>query len=382
MTSPKRLRNDIFVFFSLLILAACQTAAKSSDPVIIGSDELGAFADDFFPNHMEDLHIPGLSFVFVQGGEVIYAKGYGYARLEHETPMDPTTTILGIGSVSKPFVATAVMQLVEQGKLDLYSNINQYLSSFQLENSYSEPVTLAHLLTHKAGFEDPPYVRNTDPEQVPPLAEYLAENIPPRPNAPGEVHRYSNYGYALAAFIVEEKAGIPFDQYVDKNIFQPLGMDKSSYLLSPPLPETLATGYQQTNGEQVPQPLDYDGDYPAGSIFTTAEDMTHFILAHLQDGCYMDGCILGADSLEAMHQKQAETPYEGQAVTFGFTEGTFDKARMIGHSGATGGFGSILDMLPDHGMGYFFSFNEECHETDACQIISEFRTAFLEQFLE
>ena len=149
-----------------------------------------------------------------------------------------------------------------------------------------------------------------------------------------------------------------------------------------PLPETLATGYQQTNGEQVPQPLDYDGDYPAGSIFTTAEDMTHFILAHLQDGCYMDGCILGADSLEAMHQKQAETPYEGQAVTFGFTEGTFDKARMIGHSGATGGFGSILDMLPDHGMGYFFSFNEECHETDACQIISEFRTAFLEQFLE
>ena len=381
MTRLRPFSKYLFITLISLILAACQTP-NPSKPEVIDPKELGTFADDFFPKHMEDLHIPGLSFVFVQGGEVIYAKGYGYACLEHETPMDTATTILGIGSVSKPFVATAVMQLVEQDKLDLYSNVNLYLSSFQLENSYSEPVTLAHLLTHTAGFEDPPYVRNTDPEQVPPLAEYLAENIPPRPNAPGEVHRYSNYGYALVALIVEETAGIPFDQYVDENIFQPLGMDQCSYLLAPPLPETLATGYLQTNGEQVPQPLDYDGDYPAGSIFSTAEDMTHFMLAHLQDGCYKGGCILGADSLEAMHQKQAETPYDGQAVTFGFTEGTFDQARMIGHSGATRGFGSTLNLLPEHGMGYFFSFNEECYETDACQIISEFRTAFLEQFLE
>lgn len=106
MTSPKRLRNYIFVFFSLLILAARQTAAKSSAPVIIGSHGPGAFADDFFPKHMEDLHIPGLSVVFNQGGEVIYAKGYSYASLEHETPIDPAITILGIGSVSKPFIAT------------------------------------------------------------------------------------------------------------------------------------------------------------------------------------------------------------------------------------------------------------------------------------
>lgn len=381
MTKLRPFSKYLFITLISLILVACQTP-NPSNPEGIDPKELAAFADDFFPQHLEELDIPGLCFVFVQDGEVIYASGYGYASLENQTTMDPASTVLRIGSVSKPFVATAVMQLVEQGKLDLYSDVNQYLSSFQLENKYSEPVTLAHLLTHTAGFEDPPYVSITDPEQVPPLGVYLAENIPLRPDAPGDIHRYSNYGYALAAFIVEETTGIPFDQYVDENIFQPLGMEHSSYLLAPPLPEDLATGYLLKEGDQIPQPVDYDGDYPAGSIVSTAENMTHFMLAHLQDGCYKGGCILGADSLEVMHQKQAETPYEGQAATFGFTEGTFDQARMIGHSGATRGFGSSLDLLPEHGMGYFFSFNEECQETVACQILPEFRKAFLEQFFE
>jgi CubicO group peptidase (beta-lactamase class C family) len=364
-----------------LAVAACQPARQPVKPVAIDPQELETFADAFFPAQMQALHIPGVSFVFVQDGRLLLAKGYGYADLKRSISMSPETTVMGIGSVSKPFVATAVMQLVEEGKLDLDVDVNQYLTTFQLADPFRQPVTLAHLLTHTAGFEDPPFVSNTDPSLMQPLGLYLAESMPPRTDPPGDVFRYSNHGYALAALVVEDVSGMPFDQYVEEYIFNPLGMTHSSYLLAPPLPENMAVGYLYQEGKQIPQPVDYDSDYPAGSIVSTAEDMSHFILAHLQDGCYQDACILQASTLAGMHQRQAETPYENQNVTYGFTEAYQDGQLLIGHSGATRGFGNSLNMLPDHNAGFFFSFNEECYQTSACDLLPSFRQQFLERFI-
>jgi CubicO group peptidase (beta-lactamase class C family) len=361
---------------------SCQRDRKTTKPVAIESAELQSFADTFFPGKMEELNIPGLTFIFVQSGEVVFAKGYGYANLESATPVSADSSVVRIGSVSKLFVATAVMQLVEQGRVDLNADINPYLSAFKLENTFSEPVTLAHLLTHTAGFEDPLYVSNTDPALVEPLGEHLAEHMPPRTHPPGEAHIYSNYGYALAALVVEEVSGTPFDKYVEQHIFEPLRMSKSSYLLAPPVPENMVTGYAYHDASQVPQPMDYDRDYPGGSIVSTAEDMSHFVLAHLQDGCHEGACILSAETLAEMHQRQAATPHEGQNVTLGFVEGLQDGQRLLGHSGAIRGFGSSLNLLPEHDAGYFFCFNAECYETSACEIISAFREQFLEQFFQ
>jgi CubicO group peptidase (beta-lactamase class C family) len=376
-------KKGIVAILSLALLTfACQPVKKPYAPVVIDPVELQTFTDAFFVEQMEALHIPGLTFIFVQGGDVIYTKGYGYANLETEIPIHADSSVMRIGSISKPFVASAVLQLVEQGNLDLYTDINQYLTAFTFENTFPDPVTLAHLLTHTAGFEDPPYTSNTDPQQVQPLGAYLADKMPPRAHPPGEVQMYSNYGYALAALIVEEISGTPFDQYVDQNIFKPLGMTQSSYLLAPPLPENMATGYLYQDDVQIPQPVDYDSDYPGGSIISTAEDMSHFILAHLQDGCYQGACILQPATLEEMHQQQAETPFEGQNVTYGFVEGIVNDVRLIGHSGAIRGFGSSLNMFPEHDMGYFFTFNAECYETSACQIVPEFRQQFLARFFQ
>jgi hypothetical protein len=108
--------------------------------------------------------------------------------------------------------------------------------------------------------------------------------------------------------------------------------------------------------------------------------MSHFILAHLQDGCYQGACILQANTVAEMHQRQAETPYKGQHVTLGFTEGLQGGLRLLGHSGAIGGFGNSLNLMPAHNLGYFFSFNEECYQTSACEIVSAFRVQFLEHF--
>ncbi len=364
-----------------LLLTSCGSEAEQGTTPIVDPEELEAFADSFFAAQMEELRIPGVAFIFVEGGEVVLAKGYGYSDLEKRTPMSADTTVMRIGSISKVFVATAVMQLVEQGTLDLDADINQYLTTFQIEDAFDEPVTLAQLLTHTAGFEDPPYVSNTDPALVEPLGPYLAKTMSARTDAPGETFRYSNHGFALAAYVVEEVSGQPFDQYVAEHIMRPLGMAQTGYLLSPPLPEGLAVGYAYQEGTQVPQPVDYDNDYPGGSIVSTAADMARFMRAHLQDGCYQDVCILQPETEAEMQRRQVDTPYEGQAVTYGFTEGTQDGQRLLGHSGAIRGFGSIMDLLPEHDMGYFFSFNEECYATSACGIISAFREQFLERFL-
>lgn len=363
-----------------LLAAGCQPARDPGVPVVIDPADLQNFADAFFPKRMKGHHIPGLTFVFVHRGEVVYAQGYGVSDLAEETPVTAGSTVVRIGSISKTFVATAVMQLVEQGSLDLHADVNQYLTALQLEDTFSDPVTLAHLLTHTAGFEDPPYVSNTDPDRVEPLGAHLAKMMPPRTHPPGEVYIYSNYGFALAALIVEEVSGVPFDQYAEEHIFAPLAMTGSTYLVGPPVPQNMATGYRYRSRAQVPQPMDWDSRYPGGSIVSTAQDMGRYMLAHLQDGCHEGACILEPESLALMHANQAPTGFEGQSVTYGFVEAFHGDARMIGHSGAIRGFGSSLCLFPEHDMGYFFSFNEECYETTACQIISEFREQSLKRF--
>jgi CubicO group peptidase (beta-lactamase class C family) len=373
-------KATVALLLMLTLLSACGPAGHKVEAVAIDPAELELFCDQFFPAQMEKLHIPGVSLIVVQDGKVVVAKGYGYADLATDSPMSAEASVMRIGSVSKLFVATAVMQLVEQGKLDLDTDVNRYLTAFQLKDTFPQPVTLAQLLTHTAGFEDPPYATFTDPHEVQPLGEHLAEKMPLRTHEPGKEFIYSNYGYALAGLIAEEVSGTPFDQYVEEKIFRPLGMTHSHYLLALPLPENLATGCFYQDGVQVPQAVDYDDDYPGGSIVSTAEDMSHFMLAHLQDGCYQGGCVLQASTVGKMQQRRAKTPYEGQNVALGFVEGLQDGQRLLGHSGAIRGFGSILDLLPEHNLGYFFSFNEECWQTSACEIISAFRTQLLERF--
>jgi CubicO group peptidase (beta-lactamase class C family) len=361
-------------------LATCRSANREVEPVTIDRTELESFVDQFFPAQMKRLCIPGVSFVLVQDGKVVLAKGYGAASLEEGLPILVDSTVMRIGSVSKSFVATAVLQLVEQGKLDLHADVNQYLTAFQLEDAFRQPVTLAHLLTHTAGFEDPTEETTIEPAQVPPLGAYLAESMPPRTVPPGETFLYRNHGYALAAYIVEEVSGLPFDGYVARHILEPLGMTHSGYLLQPPLPENLAVGYFYEDSTQVPQPVDYDGTYPGGSLASTATDMAKFMMAHLNEGCYKGTCILQPSTIAEMHRRQAGTPYDGQAAAYGFVEATQHGQRLVGHSGAIRGFGNSLNLLPDHNLGYFLSFNEECYETSACEIISEFRTQFLQRF--
>jgi CubicO group peptidase (beta-lactamase class C family) len=349
-----------------------QVAQGPTDP-----GELEAFLGAFFAERMEALGVPGAAFVLVKDGEVFTLKGYGYADLAGQVPVDPRTTVFRIGSTSKLFTATAVMQLVEEGKIDLDADVNRYLDRFQIPATYSEPVTMANLLTHTGGFNDRgigAFART--PSDLEPLGAYLAGHMPERVMPPGEVTSYSNHGLALAGYIVEAVSGLAFEQYVAQQILQPLGMEHSSFAqpLPPELAAALASPYP--SGLQ-PGPMIYTPLAPAGMLSTTAEDMAHFLIAHLQDGRYGDARILDEDTAQQMHQRQFANHPDIAGWAYGFTERVENGQRVLDHGGADPtGYGSMAVLLPEQRLGFFAVTNTRFQDA----LLMELSEALLDRY--
>ncbi len=321
--------------------------------------ELEAFLDGIMAAHLAEYHIPGATLSVVVDGELFLAKGYGYADLETRVPVEAERTLFRPGSVSKLFVWTAVMQLVEAGRLDLHADVNDYLD-FEIPATFAEPITLAHLLTHTPGFEDVLeglFVLSTD--DLLPLDAYLKQNLPARVFPPGEVGAYSNYGSALAGYIVERVTGQSFHDYVEREIFAPLGMESTTF--RQPLPERLAPemseGYNYVQGAYVKGTFELVNAYPAGSASSTATDMARFMIAHLQEGRYEDARILEASTVQEMHRLQFTPDTRLDGMTYGFMETTLNGERVIHHGGDTFLFHSGLFLLPEQNVGLFVSYN-------------------------
>ncbi len=341
-----------------------QTPAGPTGPV-----EIESFFNSLFDQQMKDYHLAGIMAVMVKDGRVAFQKGYGYSDIEKQTPVDPSTTLFRIGSVSKLFVWTAVLQLYEQGKLDLDADINKYLD-FQIPDTFPEPITLKHLMSHTAGFEQNAYqALALAPDQIQPLGQFLANHIPARVYPPGQVSVYSDYGTDLAGHIVERVAGVPYADYVKTNILKPLGMDYTilSQPPAPPLAGSLSNGYQYTQNGLQPANFELMNTVPSGAMSTSAADMAQFMLAHLQSGslCPNDrgntnppcGSILQAGT-EQLVQSSLWKPQPSEAgYTYGFMELHYNGQRILHHGGDTAGFHSLLMLLPDQNLGFFVSYN-------------------------
>ena len=266
--------------------------------------ELENFVDRFFEAQMNRLHIPGLVLTVVKDGEAILTKGFGWADMESGTPVAAEKTVFRVGSVSKLFTATALLQLAERGRIDLNADVGRYLNPVKIDESFREPVTAAHLLTHTAGFDDR-YIGIAARRRVDrlPLPEYIAARLPPRIRPPGELIAYSNHGYALAGLLVEEISGVPFESYVDEHIFRPLRMTRTSFELPARLKTDLAVGYRYLKDEYLPASYDYFNVAPASSLSSTATDMARFLIAQLQDGSYQGARILSSETKDEMQRR-------------------------------------------------------------------------------
>lgn len=341
--------------------------------------ELARFFDAIMAQHLERYHIPGATLAVVKDGEVLFAQGYGYADLEGQTPFDPDTSLVRIGSITKLFTWTAVMQLVERGALDLNGDINRYLTTFQVPASYPEPITLAHLMAHTAGFEERSIgVGARRKEDVPPLGDYLARHLPARVRPPGRLAAYSNHGAALAGHIVAEVSGLPYEQYVQERILLPLGMAHSTAWepVPPPLRAALAVSYEYEQGKHVPIPFTYDLPVPDGSISATASDMARFMLAHLQEEAGEASPLLQSDTLRQMHRQSFTHHPRLDGWAHGFAEMSINEQAALSHDGSWEGFQSLLLLLPDREMGLFISYNGP----GGIEAMTELLPAFFDNF--
>src|SRR5918997_375789 len=212
--------------------------------------EMEAFLNEELSREMEKHHIAGAAVSVVKDGELFFAKGYGSADLENNIPVDPEQTIFPIGSVTKLFTWTAVMQLAEQGKLDLDADIDKYLD-FRIPDTYPQPITLENLMTHTAGFEDRRFEQLAlDADDQVPTREWLISHMPARIRPPGDVAAYSNYGTALAGDIVARVSGEPYEQYIQEHILNPLDMVHTTARSPMPaeLREDASVGYTYEDG--------------------------------------------------------------------------------------------------------------------------------------
>lgn len=347
---------------------------------LTGAD-VGAWLDGFLPYAIRQGGIPGAVVVVVKDGEVLVSRGYGHADVEARTPVDPATTLFRPGSVSKLFTWTAVMQLVEQGKLDLDADINTYLD-FQIPERNGAPVTLRNVLTHTTGMEEA--IRGliiADPTQFVALDAYLKHWVPTRIFDAGTTPAYSNYATALAGYVVERASGQSFDDYIEQHIFAPLGMRHASF--RQPLPEALqplmAKGYAY--GEDAPKEFEFVTPAPAGSLSASGEDMARFMIAHLQDGAYRDARILEPATAQQMHGTALDMLPPLNRMLLGFYEYNVNDRRVIAHAGDTQWFHSDMPLFIDDGVGVFVSFNSAGREGAAGKIRGALHKAFAERYL-
>jgi CubicO group peptidase (beta-lactamase class C family) len=344
------------------VSAAPSQAKGPTDPA-----ELEAFLDDLFAQDMEKYHIPGAAIAVVKDGKLFFAKGYGYADLENKIPVDAEQTIFRTGSVGKVFTWTAVMQLVEQGKLDLNADINTYLD-FRIPDTYPQPITLRHLLTHTSGFEDR-WLGSavSDPNDLVPEREWLVSPVWARVRPPGDAG-YSNYNAMLAGYIVARASGQPYDQYIQEHIFDPLGMEHSTARsqIPPDLRAQASMGYAYADGifEAFPDYTAQPALLPSGGHRASVTDMARFMIAHLEGGRYSDANIPEARILEeSTCQQMHNTLYTPDPRLRGTTYGLFDWSDngqwTLGHTGYSPPMHSLLLLLPEQRLGVFVSYNSE-----------------------
>ena len=337
------------------------TAVPSPSPTTappLDSQDLRTFFDGLVPYMLKRNDIAGAVVAVVKDGQLVFAQGYGYSDVAKRTPVVANQTLFRIGSVSKLFTWTAVLQLVAEGKINLDTDVNKYLD-FKIPEKFGKPITMRDLMTMTPGFAET--IRDlfvSSPKDLYPLGQYLAKHIPPRIFPPGKVVAYSNYGAALAGYIVQRISGEPFDTYVENHILKPLQMSRSTF--KQPLPQALkgdlATGYiTASNKTTVPfEPIE---PYPAGSFTSTATDMANFMIAELQNGQFGGASILPPATLQMMHSPHYSAAPGMNGYDFGFYRENRNGLRIIGHAGDTLAFHTDLHLLLDKGIGVYMSFN-------------------------
>ncbi|MCR8842081.1 beta-lactamase family protein [Paenibacillus sp. SC116] len=359
-------------------IAATPAAKKAAVPLTKANVE--KFTKEFFANPAIKNRIAGAVVTVVKGDEVLLEEGFGYADKEQKKRVDPEETLFFIGSVSKIFTATAVMQLVEQGKIDLNADITKYLGDVKIKNETGSPVTVKDLLTHTSGvdYADAGFVIDAelDPKAHYSIKDELLNNKVRIVNKPGEVYSYDNFASQLQGYMVEQVTGQTFEAYANEHLFEVLDMENTSFVLEKDRFHKLASSYDW-HGNKLKPALFKPTVLPEGSMSSTGEDMANYMLAVLNGGVFGEERLLSKDSLTKMLTPQVSIHPSVPNMTFGFefyNHHLFNGHNFVSKGGGLPGFTSQVTFLPDKKVGVFISDNQ------GSSLYAPYMEAFMDHF--
>nr|WP_257207136.1 beta-lactamase family protein [Bacillus thuringiensis] len=354
----------VSVCFLLFFLGSNYSKAETVASITLNPKDVEAFTNKVIPEKMKKENAAGVALVVVKDNQILFQKGFGFSDKEKNTPIDPKKTVFRLASISKVFTASAVMQLVEQGKIDLNKDIVNYMGGLKYQNNMGEPVTMEHLLTHTTGFDyvDPrPEDIHYQENDYTMLKDYVADNMPTVVRKPGDTYTYDNFASMLQGYIVQNLTNTPFYKYMAKNIFYPLEMHNSSFVMTNFIKEKLATGYD-AKGNAIPFYQTRPTDMPQGSMFSTGSDVANFMIAQLNDGKFKNNQILQKETVEDMQKTKFALHPKYPNMTYGFeffSPQSHNGQYVFGKGGNIPGFSSLMWLIPEHKIGVFVVTNKD-----------------------
>jgi len=342
--------------------------ATRIDPVA-----LAQLVDSVMRAGMADEHIPGAAVLVLDHGRVVLDRGYGFADVAARRPVDPHATRWPFASVTKVVTATALMQLVERGSVELDADVGRYLKVARLPEG--APITPRHLLTHTDGLDEIPG-RRAEPGQPPqPLETFLSSRLA-RAAAPGQVTRYGSYGMALAGAIVQDVSGLPFAEYVRREIFAPLGMSASTIGTPDAADARVATAYAWADGSLRPVAYERYHTPPTSSLVSTVDDMARFAALHLGAGPPARAArVLAPATVRDMAAQHASVHPGVPGWGYGWQINDANGQRIVEHGGDIGGFASLVTLLPDSQFGVVV-----VHHLEGSNLRFRLKQAILDRF--
>jgi len=335
----------------VLFWLACQSQAGDVDPSPKYEAAVRALTP-FIQKQVHEKRLPALSIALVDDQEIIWAKGFGFANLQEKIPAT-ADTIYRVGWVSKLFTDIAVMQLVEQGKLDLDIPVTRYLPEFKPNNPYSKPITLRQLMTHRSGLVREPPVGNYFDDRNSSLPEMIKSlNKTTLVYEPESRIKYSNAGIGVVGYVLQQTQKEPFAESLQEKLLDPMGLKRSSFEPKKDLLRDLAHSLMWTyHGREFDAPTFELGISPAGCMYSTVTDLAHFMTLLFAGGRGPNGPILKPSTLEQMWTPQFDIPDAKDSFGIGFHLTEFEGRRRVGHNGAIYGFATELSALPKEKLG-------------------------------
>ena len=324
----RRMKRSAYVLPLILFLSLTCFAQDGVSPKV----------DEYIRGQMMSQQIPGVSLAVVKNGEIVLARGYGLANVEHQVPVKPET-IFQSGSMGKQFTATAVMMLVEEGKLSLDDKITKY---FPDGPAAWNNITVRHLLTHTSGMTDYPADFDLRRDYT---EDELYQRIKPIPLAfqPGEKWSYSNLAYVMLGVLIHKASGKFYGDYLQERVFQPLGMTTARVISETDIVPNRAAGYRLVNGQLKNQ------EWVSPSLNTTADGALYFTV---YDVAKWDAALYGEKLLKRSSLEQMWTPVKlndgkTHGYGFGWSLGQVRGHRVVEHGGAWQGFKSQISRYVD-----------------------------------